>query len=125
MGARQMADARRKGQDGHDGKERTLPRRRVDGFPVVDRRESLRAANGVPAELPEKCPWDKFTGFDWAWLLFEKKELGKCCPWETFDKDDWRIILFFHPEHRKKFDIHSGLKYEDLSVEDAGPIGWL
>ena len=51
--------------------------------------------------------------------------MGRYCPWETFDKDDWRILLFFHPEYRKEFEVHSGLKDEDLHVEDPGPIGWL
>lgn len=125
MGARRMADAGRKGQKGHDRKARTVSLGCVDGFTVVDWREFLLRANDVPAELLEKCPWDKFTGFDWAGLLFGKKKLGRHCPWETFDKDDWRILLFFHPEYRKEFEVHSGLKDEDLHVEDPGPIGWL
>lgn len=125
MGARRMADAGRKGQKGHDGKAPRGPLGCVDGFTVVDWREFLLRTNDVPAELLEKCPWDKFTGFDWAGLLFGKKKLGRYCPWETFDKDDWRILLFFHPEYRKEFEVHSGLKDEDLHVEDPGPIGWL
>jgi len=104
---------------------KSVPRYRVDGFTVVDWREFLLRTNDVPAELLEKCPWDKFTGFDWAGLLFGKKKLGRYCPWKTFDKDDWRILLFFHPEYRKEFEVHSGLKDEDLHVEDPGPIGWL
>lgn len=125
MSARRMADAGCKGQEGHGGKKPTVPGGRVDGFSVLDWREFLRAANAVPAELLEKCPWEKFTGFDWAGLLFGKKELGRYCPWETFDKADWGILLFFHPEYRNEFEVHSGLKYEDLHVEDPGPLGWL
>ena len=125
MGVKRMADAVCKGQEGHDWKEPTEPGCRVDAFSVVDWREFLRTANVVPAELLAKCPWEKFTGFDWAELLFGKKELGKYCPWKTFDKDDWGILLFFHPEYRNEFEAHSGLKYEDLHVEDPGPISWL
>lgn len=97
----------------------------INGFSASDWRKFLLKTHDVPAELLEKCPWDKFNGFDWSELLFEKKELGSYCRWETFDEDDWRIIMFFHPEYRNEFDIHSGLKYEDLNVEDPGPIAWL
>lgn len=96
----------------------------VDGFSASDWQFLLKT-NAVTAELLEKCPWNKFNGFDWSELLFEKKELEQYCRWETFDEDDWRIIMFFHPEYRNEFDIHSGLKYEDLHVEDQGPIAWL
>lgn len=102
-----------------------VPCRCVDGFSVSDWRQFLLKADDVPAELLEKSPWGKFNGFDWSELLFEKKELEQYCRWETFDEDDWRIILFFHPEYRNEFDIHSGLKYEDLHVENPGPIAWL
>lgn len=103
----------------------TVTRCRVDGFSASDWRKFLLKADAVPSELLEKCPWGQFNGFDWSELLFEKKELEKHCRWETFDEDDWRIIMFFHPEYRNEFDIHSGLKYEDLNVEDPGPIAWL
>ena len=97
----------------------------VDGFSASDWRKFLLKAHAVPKELLEKCPWGQFNSFDWAELLFEKKELEPYCRWETFDEDDWRIIMFFHPEYRNEFDLHSGLKYEDLHVEDPGPIAWL
>jgi hypothetical protein len=106
------------------GQEAVL-RCRVDGFSASDWRKFLLKAHAVPAELLEKCPWGQFNGFDWSELLFERKELGQYCPWKTFDEDDWRIILFSHPECRNEFDIHSGLKYEGLHVEDPGPIAWL
>ena len=102
-----------------------VTRCRVDGFSASDWRKFLLKADDVPAELLEKCPWGQFNGFDWSELLFEKKELGPYCRWETFDEDDWRTILFFHPECRNEFDIHSGLKYEDLHVDDPGPVAWL
>lgn len=97
----------------------------VEDFSASDWRKFLLKADAVPAERLEKCPWGQFNGFDWSELLFGKKELGQYCPWKTFDEDDWRILLFFHPECRKEFDIHSGLKYEDLHVKDPGPIAWL
>lgn len=93
----------------------------VDRFSTSDWREFLLSANAVPAELLEKCPWDKFRGFDWVELL-AKKEWRKYCHWETFDEGNWRMLLYFHPEYRSDFDVHSGMKYEELHLEDWNPF---
>ncbi|MBQ7251651.1 MAG: hypothetical protein IJS32_03510 [Kiritimatiellae bacterium] len=99
-----------------------LSRCRVDNFSSKDWRRFLLELDAVPGELLDKCPWEKFTGNDWVGLLCSKADFAKYCHWDTFETDNWRELLHSRPEYRSEFNAHSGLKYEDLDVENWEPF---
>lgn len=86
----------------------------------------LRSLPTVPEIWLRKCPWDSFGGDIWADILsaMDRERYLEHCPWEKFGEEDWRYILYFHPECRKEFDAHTGMKFEDLHMEDWEPDWW-
>lgn len=69
------------------------------------------------------CKWSLLDGKDWSELLSKKPriEFQHFCDWKKLDIDDWRTLLRSQPEFKDRFEPCTGMKYEDLDMEDSVP----
>lgn len=98
----------------------------VKDFEEEDWGVLLRTLDDVPQPMLDQCPWDKLRVGFWTGVMSSDKtrKYLEYCPWESFGMEAWREILYYHPEYRDKFDVHSGLRYEDLDLENWEPDIW-
>lgn len=52
----------------------------------------------------ENCTiWEKFSTWDWAYILEKRPEFAKKCnKWEEFDNSQWRFLLISQPQFANK-----------------------
>lgn len=82
----------------------------------------LEVGDAMPSAILAKCDWHLFTVRDWVKLLLSRKQYADKCDWMKLGKDEWQELLCVCPEFRPQFDKHSGLKYEDLQVDEWEPF---
>lgn len=124
---------------------------RPEDFTCEDWLTFFGNVESVPPPILDQCPWDKFDGYIWGKFLESektKKYANRCpwekfdvkgwleilllspetigehtahCPWKEFKEDDWRQLLYFSKDYRNEFEAYSGLRYEDLHLDQWEP----
>lgn len=80
-------------------KELLLERNRLSYLTPVEEAERRM---GDFTQFADRCPWDKFGGRNWAWLLGAQPQFADRCPWEKLSREDWENLLEAQPQFADK-----------------------
>jgi hypothetical protein len=52
----------------------------------------------VQPQYHDKCNWSLLSGWNWAYLLRDQPQFHDKCDWNLLDDRDWRYLICYQPQ---------------------------